>query len=81
MNLRRINKLNQFTVGNLNDYINIINKTNINGRSELSVDDLKQLESEYNGLRLSYNIETNQDNQAIKTYKIHRDLYLNIYLT
>lgn len=80
MNLRRVYKGNTFVVGNLNDYINVINKTNINGRSELKVSDLQDLEKDYNNLTLSYNVETAKDKEALKSIRVNNSLYLNIFL-
>lgn len=80
MNLRRVTYGNKFTVGNLNDYTNIINKTNVNQDSNVTVEDLQELEKDYSNLVLSYNIETSKEKNAIKTYKINESLYLNILL-
>ena len=52
MNLQKIKDSQpsgQFVVGNLNDYLNVINKTNVYENSKLSVEDFSQLEEDYSG--------------------------------
>lgn len=82
MNLKRIKdnaEQGTFEVGNLNDYINIINKTNVWERSNVSVEDLQDLDSEYAGRTLSYRILNYEDASAVKSIDINGTLFLNIY--
>lgn len=67
-----------FEVGNLNDYINIINKTNVFENSNLSTDDFSQLERDYSGEKLSYKVMSTADDKAIKTFKVNNQ-FLNVY--
>lgn len=81
MNLKRVNKSAEtFTVGNINDYINVINKTNVANNSKVQVSDLQELEEKYNDLRCSYSIEIFEDKDALKSIPINESLFLNINL-
>lgn len=85
MNYKKLSSINdsiitgKFVVGNLNDYLNIINKTNAVENSKLSVEDFEQLESDYMGETLSYKVLSYKDKSSIKTIKINNVQYLNIY--
>jgi hypothetical protein len=68
-----------FEVGNLNDYINIINKTNVFENSNLSTDDFLQLEHDHSGEKLSYKVMSTADDKAIKTFKVNNNQFLNVY--
>ena len=82
MNLQKIKDSQasgQFVVGNLNDYLNIINKTNVYENSKLSVEDFSQLEEDYSGEKLSYKVMSHEDDKAIKSFEINGIQRLNIY--
>lgn len=82
MNLQKIKDSQlqgTFIVGNLNDYINVINKTNVFENSNLSVEDFSQLEGDYSGQKLSYKVLSREDKDAIKVFKINNNQRLNIY--
>lgn len=68
-----------FKVGNLNDYINIINKTNVFENSNLSTDDFSQLEQDHSGEKLSYKVMSTADDKALKTLKVNNNQFLNVY--
>ena len=69
----------QFVVGNLNDYLNVINKTNVYENSKLSVEDFSQLEEDYSGEKLLYKVMSHEDDKAIKSFEINGIQRLNIY--
>lgn len=82
MNLKKVKDSaiqGTFKVGNLNDYINVINKTNAFENSEVSVEDFEDLEGEYADKTLSYKVMSNEDDEAIKTIKVNNNQVINIY--
>jgi len=82
MNLKKVNDSaiqGTFKVGNLNDYINIINKTNAFENSEVSVEDFEDLEGEYADEKLSYKVMSKKDDKAIKTIRVNNKQVINIY--
>lgn len=84
MNLARIkdsSDMGTFTVGNLNDYINVLNKVNPTGNSELTSDDFEQLEEFFPlGTELSYRVMSNEDIKASFTLQVNNSQYLNLYV-
>lgn len=81
MNLKHIKDSNitgTFTVGNLNDYLNVINRTNYLENSKLSIDSFQSLEDEYPNETLSYKV-TSKDEKALVSLQINGEMYLNVY--
>ena len=82
MNLKAISDAliqGTFKVGNLNDYVNIINKTNVFENSNLSMDDFSQLEQDYSDKTLSYKVMSDEDTRAVASFDINGKQRLNIY--
>lgn len=80
MNLKRISdNSSTFKVGNLNDYLNIINKVNTLENCDVDPIDFVPLETEFPNQTLSYKISSSEDPEAVFTLDVNGIKKINIY--
>lgn len=78
MNIKRIG-YKTFEVGNVNDYINLINKVNVNNNTRLTLDSFDVFQSVPKGTKIYYKIGP-KDPTADFTLNSNDYLFINCFI-
>lgn len=78
MNMKRIG-YKTFKVGNVNDYINLINKVNVNSNTSLTLDSFSIFQSVPNGTTIYYKIGP-KDPEADFLLNSNDYLFINCFI-